>query len=621
MNIAYLVKKNAARNTLSRNYFIFSAIVLILVIGLCSWFAHSIYSNQINKRNFQLISGSNRVENTVSETFRQMEYLIRFIGRQVVDYDMNDLAYISRILQYFGTDNHVRSTGSRTGFDWITSEGKLSVTGTNGILKKPIDITESRTYFYKSIENPLSLNFDNPSYGKVSAEWIIPSAMGFYDDDGRYAGAISLGFSIAELNNKLKEILTKEGMYFILINEENKVVVNSGEMNHEQESKVISAFIDNKKHLSKFWLEAPIVVDNVAYSYLKTMTQFPFTVIIGYDINNERYTIWDKLIPLIIAFCSIGLIFLVILHIFARSIIKPIVILSSIADKISRGEDISRFPRHIPYELYNLSVQLSKIHRYIGRIKRFKRENEQAETAKRIAQQSDQAKSELMALVSHELRTPLNAIINFSEIQKDEIFGPINNEKYLEYARDIHSSGKHLLQLINNILDLSKAEANKLDLQETNVDVKESIQSCIKTLRERAIREKIDIIEIYDDNLPTLYADELCIKQIMLNILSNAINFTDEGGKITVSAYIADKGYIIRITDTGVGIPEENLESVLEKFNQAYNTNRSRRGGTGLGLPLTKTLVELHKGDLKLESELGVGTTITIIFPKDRVNI
>jgi signal transduction histidine kinase len=237
---------------------------------------------------------------------------------------------------------------------------------------------------------------------------------------------------------------------------------------------------------------------------------------------------------------------------------------------------------------------------------------DQAETASRT-------KSEFLANMSHELRTPLNAVIGFSEIIHRQIFGPIGEDRYVDYAKDIHASGTHLLQVINDILDISKAEAGKVDLRETPVDVARALAACAKLLAPRAeagqVRVEIDVPE----DAPLLLADEQRLRQIVLNLMSNAVKFTPPGGRVTAgSARDADGALRLTVSDTGIGMREQDIPRALEPFGQIDSALARRFEGTGLGLPLTKKLVELHGGTLELRSRPGDGTAAIVRFPPAR---
>lgn len=249
-----------------------------------------------------------------------------------------------------------------------------------------------------------------------------------------------------------------------------------------------------------------------------------------------------------------------------------------------------------------------------------KRIEAELRAAKDEAEVASRAKSEFLAMVSHELRTPLNAVIGFSEMLVFEMFGPIGDGRYKGYAEDIRSSGLHLLGLINNILDLSKVEANKFQLDEQNLGLPDLINEALHLVEGRAKDSGIRLTTNIATSLPALYADERALKQIILNLLSNAIKFTPGEGQVTVAArHERARGLIISITDTGIGISEPDLRSIMKPFIQVDSSLARKYEGTGLGLPLTKSLVELHGGTLEIDSKLGEGTTVSAVFPPERV--
>jgi GAF domain-containing protein len=223
-------------------------------------------------------------------------------------------------------------------------------------------------------------------------------------------------------------------------------------------------------------------------------------------------------------------------------------------------------------------------------------------------------KSEFLANMSHELRTPLNAIIGFSEVLQERLFGELN-EKQAEYTDDILSSGRHLLSLINDILDLSKVEAGRMELELTKFDLPMAIDNALTLIRERATRHGIKLHQSIDERLGEFTGDERKIKQILLNLLSNAVKFTPEGGQIKVETSLGDSAVIVSVTDTGIGIALEDQEAIFEEFRQVGTNYAQKREGTGLGLTLTRKFVELHGGKIWVESEVGKGSRFTFTLP------
>jgi signal transduction histidine kinase len=223
-------------------------------------------------------------------------------------------------------------------------------------------------------------------------------------------------------------------------------------------------------------------------------------------------------------------------------------------------------------------------------------------------------KSEFLANMSHELRTPLNAVIGFSEVLLERMFGDLNPKQH-EYVDDIMSSGRHLLSLINDILDLSKIEAGRMELELAAFSLPLALENALTLVRERAVRHRIHVSMSVDPQLGEITADERKVKQVLLNLLSNAVKFTPEGGRITIGALLANGSAEVSVADTGVGIADEHQEAIFEEFRQVGGDYARKREGTGLGLTLARKFVELHGGRIWVKSQVGQGSTFTFTLP------
>ncbi len=250
----------------------------------------------------------------------------------------------------------------------------------------------------------------------------------------------------------------------------------------------------------------------------------------------------------------------------------------------------------------------------------WKRTEEELINAKQQAERASTAKSEFLAKISHEIRTPLNAIIGFSEVMMDERFGPVGNERYRQYLKDIHTSGGHLISLLNDLLDLSKIEAGKLELTFVSVNLNDLVQQCVAIMQQQANRERVIIRTSLPPNLPQIVADARSVRQIALNLLSNSIKFTGAGGQVIVSTALTDDHEVVlRVRDTGAGMSEKELQTALEPFRQLATSARWGSSGTGLGLPITKALTEANHARFRITSQVADGTLVEVAFPATRV--
>jgi signal transduction histidine kinase len=284
------------------------------------------------------------------------------------------------------------------------------------------------------------------------------------------------------------------------------------------------------------------------------------------------------------------------------SVIGPVKQMDARLREITSGDFAGQVHLLNRDELGTLAANLNRMSAELGRL------YEQLEAANRH-------KSEFLANMSHELRTPLNAIIGFSEVLEERMFGGLN-DKQAEYVHDILTSGRHLLSLINDILDLSKVEAGRMELELSRFDLRAALDGSLTLMRERASRHGIELGVEVDEGLDEIVADERKVRQIVLNLLSNAVKFTPDGGRVGVGAARLDGALEIAVSDTGIGIASEDQAAVFEEFRQVGTDYARKREGTGLGLALVKRFVELHGGTLRMDSAVGKGSTFTFTLPE-----
>lgn len=283
-------------------------------------------------------------------------------------------------------------------------------------------------------------------------------------------------------------------------------------------------------------------------------------------------------------------------------------------DLIGRRRQGGLFPLQLT--LGRADSEGTRVHALFRDLTRWKDTEREMTAARQQAEKASAAKSEFLAKISHEMRTPLNAIIGFSEVMMEERFGPLGNERYRDYLKDIAASGAHLVSLLNDLLDLSKIEAGKMELSPERIDLNEITQQSVAIMQPQANRARVIVRTALSMNIPGVIADARSIRQIVLNLLSNSIKFTNAGGQVIVSTAATDRGEIIlRVRDTGIGMSEKDIEAALQPFRQLTTPSRSDANGTGLGLPLTKALVEANRARFSIKSAVNAGTLVEVVFP------
>jgi signal transduction histidine kinase len=296
----------------------------------------------------------------------------------------------------------------------------------------------------------------------------------------------------------------------------------------------------------------------------------------------------------------------------SRGVVRPITLITNTMRLVADGD----LTCEIPFE--HRKDEIGFLARALRIFRANAIETQQLHLEKIGAETANRTKSEFLANVSHELRTPLNAIIGFSEVMQRKMFGPLS-DRYSDYANDIFNSGSHLLELINEILDLSKLEAGQFELYEEEVDLVVTVEACLHLVEAQAQKSKVRLSHTLDPEVRLIRADERRTRQILINLLSNAVKFTPEGGQVRVSSFVKDGALMIEVKDSGIGIAAADIPKVMTSFGQVESKISRKYEGSGLGLPLAKHLVELHGGTLTIESQVDVGTTVTILLPADRI--
>lgn len=599
--------------SLSQQYLVFSVVLpllLLVAVACVGWFN---YSLALEDRRARMVSQIGLLSDSIIEPLVYMEGFAQVIAERIVESGDVSPENIAGILQHSTIPSKVhKDVFAWTLFDFVTPDGRVIASSIHGVLPNPKRVDPARrSWMTQAPLHPGRLLISRPDIGITSGKWIIPGGYGVATEKGTFLGTVSFGVSIDKLLKSMAS-KTSEAISFILIDADGGVLVNSAEKDQGGDPVQLSYDTMQSEHAK---LPEPVTYKGRRYTYYQKIPKYGFTLLLGENPAVVAQEFRNKVLPQIIQTLVIGTLLLLMMYFFKRRIVSPILQLSQSAEQIMQSKGNLKMPKRNSYEIYILAKQMINLQRYVRRLQRI---DQRLFTAKKEAERANQAKSDFLANMSHELRTPLNAIIGYSEMIRAEILGPVQNEKYKEYAYDIHSSGIHLLSLINDLLDISKAESGKFAIMEETVDIVAVAKESVRLVTDMATKKRISLHVDIRGKIPPIRADRLRMKQILINLLSNSVKFSEAKTTVRVSV-LHENGLIIQVIDQGVGIAEKDIPKIMEKFGSVRNVMSRHSEGTGLGLWLTNMLVDAHGGKLSLDSTPGKGTTVTIHLPEDVV--
>lgn len=601
-----------------------------MVAFLSIWLAWETYTTYARKVMLELETEANRIDKVFIVALDNASYTLNSLSRQVQRKGSEDLDYIARLINSFNTNQEIYAL-----FSYVNTNGAMQVSSNMGVIPKPVDISD-RDYVMKSAEVPGRIHIGKPVRGRVSQKWILPMGIGITNDKGKFIGTVTVSVDINGLANEIGQVVRHSKISYALLSENIEKLTESSEsqgggfLEQNFDEALLKQVIDDKRTSGVLTEGNPLVKSGIDSFFLKSQDH-PYLIVVGYERQQALSDVLKLFLPKLVQLLVMAGFLLIVMWTIKQRVIKPVVALSESASRIARGERNVPIPFEGPVEINLLAEHVGDIYKYVNELRLIedvlRKKTDDLKRAKDDAELANRVKSEFLACMSHELRTPLNSIIGFSEIMQNSVGGELN-EKFKGYVADIHGSGVHLLEIINDILDIARMEAGAVELHEKEIDVGVQLKKCERLLRERAEAAKIKVKITVKEGLPKLYVDDLRFRQIVINLISNAIKFTDgsskNGGRINISANLdrTEEGLKcmkVEVNDNGIGIKPEHIPLALSKFAQVDQGITRKYDGAGLGLPLSLELMKMHGGDIAIQSEPGKGTTVTLIFPAERI--
>ncbi len=620
--------KAKRKSTLRMEFTALSVLLCLSFILIAVSLSQRLYNTSIERLNERIRSEAIQLDNYFHDTFTFTSYLLNQLGRRIVGQELyTDPAAVLTALNTFNREVDKITLLSVSRFSWADTSHQVTISG-GEILDETPSIA-SRQYIKDGIDNPWVLHFAPPAIGVNSGQRIIPGGMVLTDDQGRHVGSLVMGFSIDDTVDKIRHKILYQDFEFALVDQWGNVFAKSNDIDAFTDEALLRTAIQRvKQALDESYAPTALQMMETDNDYLFVLpsSYHAFSIAVAITKQAALSEFFPILQRTFIELLLAAMLLVFVLLVIRLRFIKPIMRLSSMAEEVSTAGSSSALAKQksafaSSYEIMNLAQQFDRV-RYVDELERIRKEltykARQSEARKTAAELASKAKSEMLTNMSHELRTPLNAILAFSETMRDEMFGPIENEKYKEYANDIHSAGTHLLHLINDILDLSKAESGQLEITVKKMAILPIAEEAVEMVRSRAEAKQITITLDHDATLPPIMVNRLRMKQIILNLLTNAVKFTPEEGQISVRIWVPQgtQQLHIMVRDNGIGMKPEDIPRALERFVQVKHARLDEAGeGTGLGLPLAKKLTELQGGEFDMQSAPNEGTTIIMQFP------
>lgn len=586
-------------------------IALVIISGLAyGWYIYESCRDNLHKT---LEQQTLEIDKALSDMLGRASDLLSFAGSEISRNSPGNLENISELLVSVSANAKANNLFTWSGFSWAKEDAQIVVTSRDGVLPNPIDAT-ARSYIPKAKEEPGRLHLSPPSPGLISGLPIIPAGYGVIGKHGNHLGTITMGFNIPVIAETFRKALLSEGIILTVLTRDLVPVFQvSGSSYREvvDMDKLMVGVNISSKHFGVFTSDD----EKDSSFFYRSPAKSPFIIVAGYDPTLSAQDLQEVLLPKMVEFLVITTVVILLLYVLYLRAILPVLELSNISRKIKKREADYTIPEIRSDEIREISEQIRTIDELIA--SRDCLLDALGEEKKRNLEHNPKVSHDFLNNLVDTIKTPIEGIAFFANSIEKEPFGPLGDKQYYECIDEIKKLSSYLIAAIDNLHCLNRIDTSELELHESYVDVKSTIYWCTRLIENSNAEKRAKIKVLIPTLLPRLKADELRLKQVIINLLHNALIHTPSDGKIVVTAEFEDEHLLIRVEDNGNGIPLERLKKVMRRFNGVEDTFDSE--GIGLGLPLSNELMKLHDGALELESTEGEGTVVTLCFPESRL--
>ena len=586
--------------SLSRDFALLSLVILCAFVVVSIWVAYETYGNYEKDIVKQMESEALRLDRGLIVEIETASYILESVGRQIQATNDNSENIAQLFFSFAKTESPKRAI-----FSWVNKDQMITVSNNIGVLDKPIDVSD-RDYVKKSIAEPWKVHIGRPIEGRLSHTWILPLSLGLTDRNGTYMGSVIVALDTEALGNDISRTMKDTGIRFAITNLSLTLLTQS-----PSAEKFFSTNFDVER-LSKInfdkttsgqYASASLFHRDRIYSYFERSSQYPYIIFLGIDGSQSSKELRKLLVPRLFQLLIIAAFLLLVLWMVRKRIIHPVIALTEQTATIVRGEKFDAEATRGPLEIEQLAYEIKRLYEYVEERRRIEAElrlkNAELSRIKEAATVTNQVKADFFAYVGQELTEPVELILEQIETLKDQHFGPIENAKYLASASSVHAHAVLLVEMLEDIKAISRAETGLLSLNESDVDLGFVLQKTIRIFRDKlggAMEVQLDI----NHNLPHVRGDELRIKQMILNILSTLHQHASPADPIRVTSSL-------------------KAQELSLCFLCVSAATSSARGKSSLELALARLLVALHQGTLEMKTTQERLTMITVKFPALRV--